>query len=74
MAEQLLLGPAQQIIETLGSLVANEIALLWRLEDELQSLTDTVSKIQAVLLNAEEKIAAGNHQVRDWLGRLEDAM
>ncbi|XP_062173625.1 putative disease resistance protein RGA4 [Alnus glutinosa] len=74
MAEQLLFGPAQQIIETLGSLVANEIALLWRLEDELQSLIDTVSKIQAVLLNAEEKNAAGNHQVRDWLGRLEDAM
>jgi Leucine-rich repeat (LRR) protein len=74
MAEQLLLVPAQQIIETMGSLAANEIALLWGFEDELQSLRNTVSKIKAVLLDAKEKNAAGNHQVRDWLGRLEDAM
>jgi phosphotransferase system IIB component len=74
MAEQLLLVPAQQIVETLGSLAANEIALLWGLEDELQSLTDTVSTIKDLLLDAEEKNAAGDPAVRRWLGRLEDAM
>jgi regulator of replication initiation timing len=74
MSEHLLMGHAQQIIDNLGSLATNDIALLWRLEDELQSLTVTVSTIKAVLLDAEEKNAAGNHQVRDWLGRLEDAM
>jgi len=74
MAEQLLLVPAQQIIETLGSLAANEIALLWGLEHELQSLTDTVSTIKDLLLDAEEKNAAGDPAVRRWLGRLEDAM
>jgi Leucine-rich repeat (LRR) protein len=74
MAEQLLLVPAEQIIETLGSLAANKIALLWGLEHELQSLTDTVSTIKDLLLDAEEKNAAGDPAVRRWLGRLEDAM
>ncbi|XP_062173320.1 disease resistance protein RGA2-like isoform X3 [Alnus glutinosa] len=74
MAEQLLLVPAEQIIETLGSLAANKIALLWGLEDELQRLRNTVSTIKAVLLDAEEKQAAGNHAVTDWLKKLEDAM
>ncbi|XP_062173321.1 putative disease resistance protein RGA4 [Alnus glutinosa] len=74
MAEQLLLVPAEQIIETLGSLAANKIALLWGLKDELQSLTDTVSTIKDLLLDAEEKNAAGDPAVRRWLGRLEDAM
>jgi Leucine-rich repeat (LRR) protein len=57
MAEQLLLVPAEQIIETLGSLAANKIALLWGLEHELQSLTVTVSTIKDLLLDAEEKNA-----------------
>jgi len=71
MAEQLLLVPAQQIIETLGSLAANKIAFLWGVEDELQRLTDTVSIIKDLLLDAEEKEAAGDRVVRRWLGRLE---
>jgi hypothetical protein len=74
MVEQLLLVPAQQIIETLGSLAGNEITLLWGLEDELQSLTNTVSTIKNLLLDAEEKNAAGDPAIRHWLGRLEDAM
>jgi hypothetical protein len=74
MAEQLLLVPAEQIIETLGSLAANKIALLWGLEHELQSLTVTISTIKDLLLDAEEKNAAGDPPVRRWLGRLEDAM
>jgi Leucine-rich repeat (LRR) protein len=74
MAEQLLLVPAEKIIETLVSLAANEIGLLWGVKDELQRLTDTVSTIKAVLLDAEEKQVAGNHQVTDWLKKLEDAM
>jgi hypothetical protein len=74
MAEQLLLVPAEKIIETLVSLAANEIGLLWGVKDELQRLTGTVSTINAVLLDAEEKQAAGNNQVADWLKKLEDAM
>jgi Leucine-rich repeat (LRR) protein len=74
MAEQLLLVPVEKIIETFVSLAANEITLLWGLEHELQSLTDTVSIIKDLLLDAEEKQAAGDRAVRRWLGRLEDAM
>jgi Leucine-rich repeat (LRR) protein len=74
MAEQFLLVPAEKIIETLVSLVANEIALLWGLEHELQSLTDTVSTIKDLLLDAEEKNAARDPAVGRWLGRLEDAI
>jgi hypothetical protein len=74
MAEQLLLVPAEKIIESLSSLAANKIALLWGLEHELQSLTVTVSTIKDLLLDAEEKNAAGDPAVRRWLGRLEDAM
>ncbi|XP_059439408.1 putative disease resistance protein RGA3 [Corylus avellana] len=71
MAEQILFGTAQRIIETFGSLAAKEIGLLWGFENELQSLSNTVSTIEAVLLDAEEHHAAGNHQVTVWLRKLE---
>ncbi|XP_059439396.1 putative disease resistance protein RGA3 [Corylus avellana] len=74
MAERLLFGTAQRIIETFGSLAAKEIGLLWGVQDELQSMRDTVSTIEAVLLDAEEQHAAGNHQVTIWLRKLEDAI
>ena len=74
MAEQLLFGAADRIIETLGSLVAKEIRLLRGVGDEIESLRNTVSAIKAVLLDAEEKQAAGNHAVGDWLGKLNDAI
>ncbi|XP_059439281.1 putative disease resistance protein RGA4 [Corylus avellana] len=37
-------------------------------------MMNTVSTVKAVLLDAEEKQAAGNHGVRDWLGKLDDAI
>ncbi|KAE8124772.1 hypothetical protein FH972_019628 [Carpinus fangiana] len=74
MAEQLLFGAADRIIETLGSLVAKEFRLLWGVGDEIESLRNTVSAIKAVLLDAEEKQAAGNHAVGDWLVKLNDAI
>jgi hypothetical protein len=74
MAEQILFSTVEQIMETFGSLAAKEIGLLWGVKDELQSLRNTVSTIKAVLLDAEEKRAAGNHAVTDWLEKLEDAI
>ncbi|XP_059455166.1 putative disease resistance protein RGA4 [Corylus avellana] len=74
MAEQLLFGTADRIIETLGSLAAKEFRLLWGVGDEIESLRNTVSAIKAVLLDAEKKQAAGNHAVGDWLGKLNDAI
>jgi hypothetical protein len=47
----------------LGSPAAGEIGLLWGVQDELESLANTVSTIKDVLLDAEDKQAAGDHAV-----------
>jgi len=71
---KLLFAIAELIIKTLGSPAAEQIGLLWGVKDEIESLTNTVSIIKDVLLDAEEKQAAGDRAVRSWLGRLEDAI
>ncbi|XP_059439212.1 putative disease resistance protein RGA4 [Corylus avellana] len=74
MAESLLSFVAERIIQTLGSLAVKQIGPLWGVKDELKSLTDTVSTIKDVLLDAEDKQAAGDRAVKHWLGRLEDVI
>ena len=74
MGEPLLSFVAEQIIEALCSPAVKQIGLFWGVKDELQSLTDTVSAINDVLLDAEDKQTAGNRAVKRWLGTLEDAM
>ncbi|KAF5447765.1 hypothetical protein F2P56_033289 [Juglans regia] len=71
MAEAILFNVAARIIESLGSLALKQIGLLWGITDELEKLKNTVSTIQAVLLDAEEQWAM-NRQVRDWLEKLKD--
>jgi hypothetical protein len=73
MAETVLFDIAGSIIKSLGSLVLQEIGLLWGFKDELRKLESTVLTIQAVLLDAEEK-QANSHAVKDWLGNLKDVM
>ena len=73
MAEAILYGVAQTIIENLGSMVFAEIGSMWGVEDEFEKLKDTVSAVQAVLLDAEEQ-QVKNHQVKHWLVRLKDAV
>jgi hypothetical protein len=73
MAETVLFDIAGSIIKSLGSLVLQEIGLLWGFKDELRKLKSTVLTIQAVLLDAEEK-QANSHAVKDWLGNLKDVM
>jgi hypothetical protein len=73
MAE-LLFVPVERLIEALCSSAAKEIGLLWGVRDEIESLTNTVSTIKDVLLDAEEKQAAGDRAVSRWLGRLEDVL
>jgi hypothetical protein len=72
MAE-LLFVTAERLIEALGSSAVRKIGLLWGVQDDLQSLTNTVSAIKAVLLDA-EKQAARSHAVKDWLGKLEEVI
>jgi hypothetical protein len=73
MAEGVLFSVAEGIIGKLGPLAFKEIKLLWGVKDELEKLKNTVSAIQAVLLDAEEQ-QVGSHAVADWLKKLEDAM
>jgi hypothetical protein len=73
MAE-LLFVPVERLIEALCSSAAKKIGLLRGVRDEIESLTNTVSTIKDVLLDAEEKQAAGDPAVSGWLGRLEDVV
>ncbi|XP_021690882.2 putative disease resistance protein RGA3 [Hevea brasiliensis] len=71
MAERVLFYIAGEIIKKLGSRALQEIGVWWGVKDELQKLKGTVSRIRAVLLDAEKK-AALNEQVKDWLGELQE--
>uniref|UniRef100_A0A2N9G4D1 Disease resistance N-terminal domain-containing protein n=1 Tax=Fagus sylvatica TaxID=28930 RepID=A0A2N9G4D1_FAGSY len=73
MAEGTLNKVAEGIIGQLGNLVVQEIGLLWGVKDELEKLKSTVSTIEAVLLDAEEQ-QAHNHTIKNWLGKLKDAL
>ncbi|VVA41274.1 PREDICTED: putative disease resistance, partial [Prunus dulcis] len=73
MAEGVLFNVAEGIIGRLGSLVFQEIALLWGVKDDLQKLKEKVAQLQAVLLDAEQK-QANNNEVKVWLQSVEDAV
>ncbi|KAL4616244.1 hypothetical protein ACB092_07G185000 [Castanea dentata] len=73
MAEAILFGVAQKMIESLGSQLFQKIGSLWGVEDELQNIKSAVSRIQAVLQDAAEQ-QNHNHQVRDWLAKLKDVV
>ncbi|KAF3947548.1 hypothetical protein CMV_026332 [Castanea mollissima] len=72
MAEAILCGVAQTIIENLGSAAFENFGPLWNVKDDIESIKNTVSRIQAVLLDAMEQ-PNRNHQASDWLEKLKDA-
>ncbi|XP_011002332.1 PREDICTED: putative disease resistance protein RGA3 [Populus euphratica] len=74
MAEGVLFNTAEEIIKTLGSLTAQEAALWWGLKDQLRKLNDTVTRIKAVIEDAEEQAQKHNHQIQDWLMKLREAV
>ncbi|CAN1131650.1 Putative disease resistance protein RGA3 [Linum perenne] len=57
------------VLEKLGPLAQQEALLLWNLPTELEKLSSTVTAIQALLLDAEEK-QDHNHQVKNWVEKL----
>ncbi|XP_062117907.1 putative disease resistance protein RGA1 [Humulus lupulus] len=69
MADWILSPIAQIIIDRLGSEAVRQISSLWGVNDELDQLRQTISTIQAVLLDAEKK-QRHNNQVQNWLQRL----
>ncbi|KAJ0048499.1 hypothetical protein Pint_16970 [Pistacia integerrima] len=73
MAESILCDIATEVLKKIGSLVVRQVSLLWNVESDLKSLEGTLSTIQAVLLDAEEK-QAQDHQLLDWLGKLKDVL
>ncbi|KAL4601056.1 hypothetical protein ACB092_11G244000 [Castanea dentata] len=73
MAESIIYGVAQTIIESLGSQIFQEIGKICGVEKEIEKLKGTVSRIQAILKDAEEQ-QHHNHQVKDWLEKLKGAV
>ena len=74
MAEGVLFSIAEEIIKKLGSLAVQEVALWWGVEDQLRKLNDTVTRIKAVIHDAEEQAQKQNHQIKDWLKKLLEAV
>ncbi|KAF9666194.1 hypothetical protein SADUNF_Sadunf16G0204100 [Salix dunnii] len=78
MAEGALFSIAQEIVKKLGSLASHEVALWWGLKDQLLKITDTITRIKAVIQDAEEQVQKHkqnqNNQIKDWLKKLREAM
>ncbi|CAL1379958.1 unnamed protein product [Linum trigynum] len=72
-AEAVLIPVAKLILGKASDLASEQIGLLWNFRRELSKFKDTVSTIQAVLRDAEEK-QFHNHQVKDWLEKLSGIM
>ena len=68
MAEALL----QVVLDNLNSLIKNELGLLQGYEKEMEKLSSTLSTIQAVLEDAEEK-QLNDKALQNWLRKLKDA-
>ncbi|KAK5839163.1 putative disease resistance protein RGA3 [Gossypium arboreum] len=73
MAEAGLFNIADGILGKIGNLALQEMGLVWGAKEQLEKLKNTVSTIKAVLLDAEDQHAK-SHEVRDWLGKLKDAV
>ncbi|XP_050263324.1 disease resistance protein RGA2-like isoform X2 [Quercus robur] len=73
MADAILYGVVQKIIESSGSSTLKQIGSIWGVKDDLEKMNNTVLAIQAVLQDAEEQ-QVQNKQVEHWLNRLRDVV
>uniref|UniRef100_A0A2N9HPM3 Rx N-terminal domain-containing protein n=1 Tax=Fagus sylvatica TaxID=28930 RepID=A0A2N9HPM3_FAGSY len=71
MADILLSALVNTVVGNLNSSVLKEIESAWGLRSELDNLRSTLSTIDAVLQDAEEK-QWNDKPVRNWLGKLKD--
>ncbi|XVE91610.1 hypothetical protein REPUB_Repub01dG0025000 [Reevesia pubescens] len=69
MADALVSALANTILENLNSSFMKEIGLVWGLKTEFENLESTLTTIQAVLQDAEEK-QWKSEAVKNWLGKL----
>ncbi|TYJ38595.1 hypothetical protein E1A91_A04G002500v1 [Gossypium mustelinum] len=73
MAEAIASDSAVELITKLSSFADSQIGLWWNVKDDLDDLRTTVSTIEAVLLEAEEKSVTNNF-VKVWLQELKDVL
>ncbi|KAL4600404.1 hypothetical protein ACB092_11G197300, partial [Castanea dentata] len=73
MAEGALFHLAEIVLELLRSLTLQEVKLASSVKTEIEKLTNTVSTIQAVILDA-EKQSSQDQQIKDWLKKLKDVL
>lgn len=73
MAETFLFNITESALSKLSSLAAEQISLVWNIRSEVRRLQNTLSTIKAVIMDAEEQ-QLKNHEVRDWLQKLKDAV
>ena len=73
MADAILYGVVQKIIESLGSSTLKQIGSIWGVKDDLEKMNNTVLAIQAVLEDAEEQ-QVQNHQDKQWLMKLREVV
>ncbi|KAH6757485.1 hypothetical protein C2S52_023353 [Perilla frutescens var. hirtella] len=59
----------QLVLDNLSSLIKEEIGLMMGVDDEMRNLSSTLTTIQAVLEDAEEK-QIESKPIRDWLRKL----
>ncbi|KAK4580612.1 hypothetical protein RGQ29_024308 [Quercus rubra] len=71
--EEIAKGIAGKVLDQLGSLVYEELSSAWGVRSDLTKLECTVSAIEALLLDAEEK-QASNRGRSLWLGQLKDVL
>jgi len=69
MAESFLFSMAESLVAKLASHAFQEVSRLVGLYDNLRDLTNTLSLVKAVLLDAQQK-QEHNHQLREWLTQL----
>ncbi|KAI8530693.1 hypothetical protein RHMOL_Rhmol11G0079400 [Rhododendron molle] len=66
----LLILPA--LLENLNFLIQTEVGLLWEVDKEMKKLSSTLSAIEAVLEDAEQK-KLQDKAIQDWLRKLKGA-
>ncbi|BAT85226.1 hypothetical protein VIGAN_04274900 [Vigna angularis var. angularis] len=69
MAESFLFSTAESLIAKLASRAFQEVSRVVDLYDDLQDLTNTLSLVKAVLLDAQQK-HEHNNELRQWLIQL----
>ncbi|VFQ79740.1 unnamed protein product [Cuscuta campestris] len=73
MADGLLFNIVTGILSKLNSMALAEMADAWHFKDQLNMLTETVTTVKSVLLDAQER-QEESQTIRDWLRRLQSVV